>query len=184
MKKLAVLLLFLLPSLGFGLTPEQRSAQTAARINAQAVKSADTAAAINGKAMKSSQAAVAINKKVWILTDTSTVMSTPKTTTTAWNTRAPVGHTHTCKNGHTWDHQLSTSHNCPYCGAFQNVQDRSPRPVTIKVAASSSIQQKEEIPRLTAPTPVVRHEIYTLPAVTSGCENGQCQMQQSRRFFR
>lgn len=31
--------------------------------------------------------------------------------------RNPIGHTHTCTNGHTWDHTLCTGHHCPYCGA-------------------------------------------------------------------
>lgn len=183
MKKIAVLLLFLLPSLGFGLTPEQRSAQTAARINAgYQTKSSHTA-----KIVRSQAAAVEINKKVWVLTDpTNVVMSTPKTTTTttSWSTRAPVGHTHTCKNGHTWDHQLSTSHNCPYCGAFQNVQDRTPRPVTIKVAAASSFQATPDT-AMTAPTITVTPQRTVIQELTlpSNCANGQCQ-NPSVRFFR
>lgn len=48
-------------------------------------------------------------------------------------TRAPVGHTHTCPSGHTWDHSANPSHACEICGATQYVQDARPRPVTVRV---------------------------------------------------
>ena len=46
--------------------------------------------------------------------------------------RSPVGHTHTCANGHTWDHtQDGGSHRCPVpgCGLTQFVVDATPRAV-------------------------------------------------------
>lgn len=152
-----IIALLLLPSLAFGGQHEDKSAAVAAKINACAAKSKAAAVAIN-------------QKKSWIISESP---KTTKTTVTAsWNTRAPVGHTHTCTNGHTWDHKLSASHNCPYCGQFVNVQDRSPRPVTVKTA--SSVQE-------TAPV-----EMFTMPArvgSAGNCANGQCQ-NPSMRFFR
>ena len=44
--------------------------------------------------------------------------------------RSPVGHTHTCVNGHTWDHNMTAGHDCPVCGMAQYVQDQFPRPLT------------------------------------------------------
>lgn len=39
-------------------------------------------------------------------------------------TKAFVGHTHTCANGHTWDHSMDGgSHVCPTCGLKQTVVD-------------------------------------------------------------
>lgn len=76
--------------------------------------------------------------------------------------RAPVGHTHTCKNGHTWDHTATASHNCPICGAYQNVQDRSPRPVTVARVTNATIAHQS------APS------VFVLPRASSGCANGNC----------
>lgn len=46
--------------------------------------------------------------------------------------RAPTGqHTHTCPNGHTWDHLANPTHNCQFCGLAQYMQDIHPRPVTV-----------------------------------------------------
>ena len=45
--------------------------------------------------------------------------------------RSPVGHTHTCRNGHTWDHMENPSHVCKICGASQYYQDRTPQMVPI-----------------------------------------------------
>lgn len=49
-----------------------------------------------------------------------------------WGYRAPVGHTHTCGNGHTWDHQANPGHICLSCGLSQYTQDRSPRRVLFR----------------------------------------------------
>lgn len=46
--------------------------------------------------------------------------------------RAPIGHTHTCAAGHTWDHVLNPGHNCQKCGRAQYVQDPFPRPVPLR----------------------------------------------------
>lgn len=45
--------------------------------------------------------------------------------------RAPVGHTHTCANGHTWDHSANPSHTCRECGQSQYYQDTSPKMVRV-----------------------------------------------------
>jgi hypothetical protein len=86
----------------------------------------------------------------------------PPVVTPLPTTRAAVGHTHTCRNGHTWDHSENPTHNCRICGAFQNVQDRTPRPVTVTRAVQSA-------------PPVIRAAPVTirLPQ-TSGCANGNC----------
>lgn len=44
--------------------------------------------------------------------------------------KAPVGHTHTCPNGHTWDHSTNPTHTCQICGLSQFIQDSTPRMVT------------------------------------------------------
>jgi hypothetical protein len=34
------------------------------------------------------------------------------------------GHTHTCSQGHRWDHTMDGgTHLCPYCGEYQSTQD-------------------------------------------------------------
>jgi hypothetical protein len=45
--------------------------------------------------------------------------------------RAPIGHTHTCAAGHTWDHVKNPGHNCQKCGRSQYIQDPFPRPVPL-----------------------------------------------------
>ncbi len=55
-----------------------------------------------------------------------------------FTTRAPQGHTHTCSNGHTWDHAANPSHTCEFCGQSQYVQDRTPQPVTVRPALARS----------------------------------------------
>ena len=79
--------------------------------------------------------------------------------------RAPRGHTHTCRNGHTWDHSVTSSHNCPTCGLYQNIQDRVVRPVTI-------IQTRPAV----SATPVRTTAPMRLPAtsLSGGCANGNC----------
>lgn len=54
------------------------------------------------------------------------VQSTPhyETVPTVSQSRAAGGHTHTCANGHTWDHSMDGgSHRCPVCGLSQYVVD-------------------------------------------------------------
>lgn len=68
--------------------------------------------------------------------------------------RVASGHTHTCANGHTWDHSINPTHNCQVCGLPQYVQDPFPRPV-MSYSASPSY--------------------YPLPSFSSGgCANGSC----------
>lgn len=79
--------------------------------------------------------------------------------------RAPVGHTHTCANGHSWDHTMDGgSHLCPFCGLPQTIQDRTPRMVA-PVA-----------PAVTSPATPSYHlcQSYSLGA-SGGCANGSCQ---------
>lgn len=55
----------------------------------------------------------------------------PVRTRTVVTYRAAVGHTHTCVNRHTWDHQANPTHTCQFCGQQQWVQDRFPSQVRI-----------------------------------------------------
>lgn len=81
-------------------------------------------------------------------------------------TRGPIGHTHTCANGHTWDHAANPSHTCQFCGLSQFIQDPVARPVTI-VAAN--------------PVPSAPLQTYTLPSATyGGCVGSNCTVPQSR----
>lgn len=50
--------------------------------------------------------------------------------------RAPIGHTHTCAHGHTWDHAVTASHNCPACGMAVYRQDSPVRMVNVERPAS------------------------------------------------
>lgn len=44
--------------------------------------------------------------------------------------REATGHTHTCANGHTWDHTTNPTHTCQICGLSQYVVDSVPKAVT------------------------------------------------------
>lgn len=57
--------------------------------------------------------------------------ASPVRTRTVVTYRAAVGHTHTCINGHTWDHQANPTHTCQFCGQQQWVQDRFPGQIRI-----------------------------------------------------
>lgn len=67
--------------------------------------------------------------------------------------RQPIGHTHTCANGHTWDHTANPTHRCQFCGLAQNIQDRSPQLVTVNPSTT----------RLISPITIYQN-----------CPNGQC----------
>lgn len=58
----------------------------------------------------------------------------PKEKEVKWGYRQPRGHTHTCANGHTWDHLSNPTHNCKICGLPQYIQDSRPMPVLINLA--------------------------------------------------
>lgn len=52
--------------------------------------------------------------------------------------RSPIGHTHTCARGHSWDHDANPTHVCRVtlpngqtCGLSQYVQDPTPRMVSV-----------------------------------------------------
>ncbi len=101
------------------------------------------------------------------------VVAKKTTTQTVFATRAPIGHTHTCVNGHTWDHQANPSHKCQYCGAVQYVQDRSPRPVTV----TRTVVVDAPAPSALPPARAVQQNtsFYILPRSSAGgCANGQC----------
>jgi hypothetical protein len=99
------------------------------------------------------------------------------TTRTVITTRAPVGHTHTCARGHTWDHSENPTHNCRFCGLFQNVQDRTPRAVTI--IRTERIPQPLPVGPELRPTQAVQYPtgtqiIQQMMRSNSNCPNGQC----------
>ena len=50
---------------------------------------------------------------------------------TVTTTRQPVGHTHTCAHGHTWDHAANPTHRCQFCGMSQYVIDQPSRMVLV-----------------------------------------------------
>lgn len=94
--------------------------------------------------------------------------------------RSPRGHTHTCSNGHTWDHDANPTHKCQFCGVSQFVQDRVSRPVTVERTVQTTT--------VTQPTHTYDHSpthssIYSIPGVSSGgCANGQCATPQTSKF--
>jgi hypothetical protein len=89
----------------------------------------------------------------------------PAYTAPAPAARAAMGHTHTCANGHTWDHGVTSGHTCPVagCGLSQYCQDTCPRAVTTAGATYQPYQ------------PAARSSYqpsYTLSS--GGCANGSC----------
>lgn len=104
----------------------------------------------------------------------------PKTKLTAFRTqtvittRAPVGHTHTCANGHVWDHTSNPGHVCQFCGAVQTVQDRSPRPVT--VVRTVQVQAEAPAPQTRVPARAAQPAVFVVaPRGAANCANGSCQ---------
>lgn len=92
-----------------------------------------------------------------------------------WYMRIPVGHTHTCGAGHTWDHSANSSHNCiapvertdgswGTCGLFQNYQDASPRMVHIFPTAPIAGKDRDD----------VFTDSRSLLTLGAGCANGNC----------
>lgn len=57
----------------------------------------------------------------------------PKVTqpTVAQSYAPTIGHTHTCANGHTWDHNTNPTHTCQVCGLQQYIQDPYPRTMCV-----------------------------------------------------
>ncbi len=60
------------------------------------------------------------------------------------------GHTHTCANGHTWNHATHAGHDCPVCGLSQYIQDPVPRQVNLGGSTQFNLGS------------------------SGGCANGQC----------
>ncbi len=105
------------------------------------------------------------------------VVAKTATTRTVTTTRAPVGHTHTCRNGHTWDHQENPTHTCRFCGLSQAVQDRFARPVTI--IRTERVPQPLPVGPELRPTQAVQYPtgaqvIQRMMQPSSNCPNGQC----------
>ncbi|MBX9623835.1 MAG: hypothetical protein K2X82_08465 [Gemmataceae bacterium] len=79
------------------------------------------------------------------------------------------GHTHTCRNGHTWDHsQDGGSHRCPTCGESQNVVDQPGRETAPPVRYSTG----SGCP--TGGCPAVSAGSYRTLGSASGCGPGGC----------
>ena len=93
--------------------------------------------------------------------------------------RSPVGHTHTCAAGHTWDHRANPGHTCiapvvkdgkiTQCGLYENDKDNPPRPVGVYATETVAADEPEA-------TAIVN------PLAVPGCANGNCPTE--RRFFR
>lgn len=97
-------------------------------------------------------------------------------------TGAPIDHTHTCRNGHTWDHTMDGgSHDCPYCGAHQTYQDAGRKPVTMAVREATRAESGGTVTATATaataatttaqPAPILA---YSLGGSGSGCANGAC----------
>lgn len=92
--------------------------------------------------------------------------------------RAPVGHTHTCRNGHTWDHQANPTHTCQFCGASQYVVDPAPRMVTVQKVVQVPVAQ--DASKVVEPAQKYDHvsayqSLFSFQGASSGgCANGQC----------
>lgn len=89
----------------------------------------------------------------------------PAKQTFANTVRQAHGHTHTCANGHTWDHDENPTHTCQQCGLSQFYQDTTPRLVqTVRASPASK----------TLPNQMQ----YNLPSASignvSGCAGGNC----------
>jgi hypothetical protein len=103
-------------------------------------------------------------------------------------TRAPIGHTHTCANGHTWDHAANPTHTCQFCGLNQFVVDTRPRAVT--VTAAPIVKQSLPVRAVSYDhewdykTPPLLQSLYSSVSA-GGCANGQCATpSRGRGFFR
>ncbi len=105
-------------------------------------------------------------------------------TKTVVTTRSPVGHTHTDRNGHTWDHAANPTHTCQFCGATQYVQDTSPRPVTVMRKVQVTVPETPPVPPASPVlrTTTVATPVYALPQASSACANGQCSTISKGRF--
>jgi len=114
--------------------------------------------------------------------DTKSVFA-PKTKLYAF--RAPTTHVHICANGHPFDHQQSSSHHCPLCGA-EAVKDRNgrypvapnqpvvfvpPRAANKQVASDATLRPAPS--RSAASTQAA--SLFAIPrASASNCASGQC----------
>ncbi len=109
-------------------------------------------------------------------------VASPVTYKTVLTTRPAQGHTHTCSQcGTTWDHAVTASHNCPACHAYQAIQDRTPRPVTVArtVRVDSEVANNADVPNA-APARAAP-QTFTLPVIYranagSACANGSCRI--------
>lgn len=92
--------------------------------------------------------------------------------------RNPVGHTHTCANGHTWDHSANPTHKCQFCGQIQVVVDPTPRKVTVEKVIQVPVTE-------TAPASQSFNHSWDhfVQGVSSsgGCANGRCAVPQSAK---
>lgn len=79
--------------------------------------------------------------------------------------RAADGHTHTCSQKHTWDHKLTKSHNCPYCGEYVAIVDSDKKLVTVEVPTTTSPQVRA------APTDIFQ---FVRKVNRADCPNGNC----------
>jgi hypothetical protein len=115
------------------------------------------------------------SSRVWVITE-SAVVAKKATTQTIFTTRVPQGHTHTCVNGHTWDHAANPTHVCKFCGASQFVVDSPSRPVT--VVRTFQVQAEATAPQTRAPAAPLFSVFRSVQA--GGCANGQCSTIQRR----
>jgi hypothetical protein len=129
----------------------------------------------------------------------------PAPTVTTVSARAPVGHTHTCAAGHTWDHTMDGgSHRCPTCGLPQFVQDSVPRMVRVPAPQQPAASGPEKMFTVDGTGEVIPYSevvrrwpghlipgvsqpaatTYTIGVGSGGCANGACAAQTTVRFGR
>lgn len=105
-------------------------------------------------------------------TQKATTVTSYKTVTT---TRAPIGHTHTCANGHTWDHQANPTHTCKICGLSQFTIDSRPRMVTeLKSVPVTQNVQSVSTSQPVQPAYQPQYTLGTGVSSSSPCANGNC----------
>ncbi len=92
--------------------------------------------------------------------------------------RRPIGHTHTCAMGHTWDHHANPTHVCRQCGRPQNVIDQPSRMVAVVTRQEFAVPDAPELADYARPTQqqaVIHEDVQrVIRSTTSGCATGNC----------
>jgi hypothetical protein len=101
--------------------------------------------------------------------------------------RQAVGHTHTCRNGHTWDHTMDNgSHVCPFCGSPQFEVDAVPKAIVTATTQSGSATTYTTLPQYqTGYTQTFGYSARSTQSTSSfsqgGCSGAGCAVQSRNR---